>query len=229
MKQQQRTTDSASDAFLHIIGNNMLQNQLLLTFLKAKTGLNGKCLPNLEPEPFTSDDESVQDTFILIDCKSIDINDLWKKINSLKESNPSRCFMALCNVDPRAKIEKTAMGNGIEGVFYDNDPPQTIPKGIVSILNGDLWYSRKALTKFLLEPKPSSNSSENSYAKELLTFREREVLTLIASGHNSREVSEKLFISTHTVKTHIYNIYNKINVTNRLQATLWAAKYLYIA
>jgi DNA-binding NarL/FixJ family response regulator len=119
-----------------------------------------------------------------------------------------------------------AMGYGVDGVFLDTDSHNSIPKGIAAILKGDLWYSRKSMTKFLLESKNSVNSSENADARNLLTSREREVLALIALGHNSREVSEKLFISSHTVKTHIYHIYSKINVTNRLQATFWATKYL---
>ena len=226
MGQQKTTTDSMSDAFICIIGNNKLQNELLLSYLKETIGLKGKWLLDLEPVHSTVNNESVQLKFILIDCKTIDIKNYCNEINYLKESNPSQCFVALCNVDSKAEIEKMAMGNGIDGVFYDNDPPHTIPKGIVAILNGDLWYSRKTMTRFVLEPKQSANSSENRYAGDQLTYREREVLALIASGQNSREVSEKLFISLHTVKTHIYNIYNKINVTNRLQATLWAAKYL---
>ena len=226
MGQQKTTTDSMSDAFICIIGNNKLQNELLLSYLKETIGLKGKWLLDLEPAKKTVDSGSVQPIFILIDCKTIDINNSWNEINGLKESNPSPCFVALCNVDIKAEIEKMAIDNGIDGVFYENDPLHVIPKGIASILNGDLWYSRKTMTKFVLEPKQSANSLENKFAGDQLTFREREVLALIASGHNSREVSEKLFISSHTVKTHIYNIYSKINVTNRLQATLWAAKYL---
>ena len=43
---------------------------------------------------------------------------------------------------------------------------------------------------------------------------------------NSQEIADKLCISSHTVKTHIYNIFKKIGVPNRLQAALWAAKNL---
>lgn len=228
MKQQKNGTDSVPGAFLHIIGSNMLQNELLLSFLKDKIGLQGKCLLNLTPEALSHKGESELPIFFLIDCKSFNMEIFWKEICSFKESNPSQCFVALCNVDSKTNIEKMAMRNHIDGVFFDTDPHHSIPKGIAAILKGDLWYSRKSMTKFLLEPKNSVNSSasESAYAKNLLTFREREVLALIASGYNSREVSEKLFISSHTVKTHIYNVYSKVNVTNRLQATLWAAKYL---
>ena len=214
------------DTFVHIIGSNMLQNELLLWFLTDKLGVKGKCSLNLEPEHHTGDGESAQSIIFLIDCNGMNIKKCFKEIHTVKESKPSQCYAALCNVHPDMNVEKDAMSNGIDGIFFNSDPPKVVAKGIVAILNGDLWYSRKTLTKFLQDPIPSEEASKNALAKNLLTFREREVLSLIASGHSSKEVSEKLFISSHTVKTHIYNIYGKINVTNRLQATLWAAKYL---
>jgi DNA-binding CsgD family transcriptional regulator len=52
------------------------------------------------------------------------------------------------------------------------------------------------------------------------------VLLFIASGISNTEIADNLNISRNTVKTHLYNIYNKIRVPNRLQAALWAAKNL---
>ena len=56
----------------------------------------------------------------------------------------------------------------------------------------------------------------------LLTPREREVLALLASGKSNREIAELLVLSTRTVERHVLNIYGKIEVANRSQATAFA-------
>jgi len=76
-----------------------------------------------------------------------------------------------------------------------------------------------------MEKRSPSNSSLDPPVSRL-TGREKQVLSRIASGCASKAIADNLDISIHTVKTHIYNIYRKINATNRLQATLWATKYL---
>ena len=113
----------------------------------------------------------------------------------------------------------------VQGVFFNNDPPKVVSKGILAILDGDLWYSRKILTECLLEQSSSKNSSK-SMDHNYLSTREAEIIHLIALGSNYRAIADDLCISLNTVKTHTYNIYKKISVTNRLQATLWKSKYL---
>jgi len=76
-----------------------------------------------------------------------------------------------------------------------------------------------------MEKRSSSNSLIHPVVSRL-TGREKQVLSCIASGYTSKAIADEFNISMHTVKTHIYNIYRKINATNRLQATLWATKYL---
>lgn len=57
-----------------------------------------------------------------------------------------------------------------------------------------------------------------------LTNREKEVLRLVASGSTNNEISETLFISPHTVKSHVIHIFNKLGVNDRTQAAVIAAQ-----
>ena len=210
---------------LNIVGRNMLQNELLLSFLKKQTGLKGTCFPNLESIPAFDTKESAHPQLLILDCKNIDVKNLWTDIRTWNFSNPCPCFFVLCNAEPDLQFEKSALENGIQGIFYNNDPLPLISKGICAVLKGDIWYSRKTLNKILMEKRSSSHTLAHP-AVYCLTGREKQVLGCIASGYTSQEISDELNISMHTVKTHIYNLYKKINATNRLQATLWATKYL---
>jgi LuxR family maltose regulon positive regulatory protein len=53
---------------------------------------------------------------------------------------------------------------------------------------------------------------------EPLTAREQELLLLVAEGLSNREIAAELFIALGTVKSHIHNIYGKLNAQNRVQA-----------
>jgi two-component system response regulator DegU len=61
--------------------------------------------------------------------------------------------------------------------------------------------------------------------KEVLTYREMEVLRLMSQGKNNRTISEHLYISEKTVKNNVSNILYKLNVQDRTQAVLLAIKY----
>ena len=218
-------SSTRADAFVHIVGSNKLQNELLLSFLKEKTGCEGACVQNLKATVSLNEHVSPRIQFLLVDCHDNDIESLWSSITSLKMLNLNDCYFALCNVEPDMKIEETAVSLGIKGIFYKKDPLHSIPKGISEMLDGNLWYSRKVLSRFLMKKNISEPMKKESVETNL-SEREKEVLGLIASGYSNHMVAEKLCISEHTVKTHTYNIYKKIGVSNRLQATLWAAKYL---
>lgn len=65
---------------------------------------------------------------------------------------------------------------------------------------------------------------ETNNLKNKLSERELEVLKLIMLGLSNQEIGEKLFISYHTVKAHIENIFEKCKCKNKVQATVYAIK-----
>ncbi len=66
--------------------------------------------------------------------------------------------------------------------------------------------------------KQKENEILNNVKKFGLTEREEKILLLIAKGYTNNEISEKLFVSVNTVKTHTKNIFLKLNVRNRTEA-----------
>lgn len=77
-----------------------------------------------------------------------------------------------------------------------------------------------ALTQALLERLPAASREPQEIAahNESLSSRELSVLQLIAQGCSNQEISERLFISLHTVKTHASHINSKLGVERRTQA-----------
>jgi DNA-binding NarL/FixJ family response regulator len=211
--------------YIYVVGTNKLQNDLLLSFLREKTGFDGKCIKNLGNLTPMQKKEQNLPQFVILDWTDVNNEKIWNNIYSWRNSNSYRCFFAFYNVDSTMKIEKMALTNNIQGLFYKEDPLDVINKGVSAILKGDLWYSRTSLKKYIMESNSFSVISEHVGASNL-TFRERDVLALIAAGSSNKTISDRLCISIHTVKNHICNIYRKINVSNRLQAAFWAAKYL---
>jgi len=171
------------------------------------------------------------DCLILLDCQGSSPAVLWPKIREISEVDSDHFMTALFNVASKHQIRNELVSCGVRGVFFDNDPLTNLSKGVSAILNGEFWFSRELLVKCLFnsrEPGDEIRLAEAAAdgAASLLTLREKEILIMIASGVSNRKIAAFLGISTNTVKTHVYNIFSKINVPNRLQATLWAAKYL---
>ena len=63
-------------------------------------------------------------------------------------------------------------------------------------------------------------------ALPIFTKREKQILRLTATGVTNTEIGEVLSVSTHTVKTHVYNLFKKIGVNNRIQAVNWAKEHM---
>ena len=66
---------------------------------------------------------------------------------------------------------------------------------------------------------------EDETLDDALTYREREVLALLALGAKNREIANELYLSLDTIKTHVRNVFTKLGVSNRTQAAIVAHEY----
>ena len=74
-------------------------------------------------------------------------------------------------------------------------------------------------------PSESSSDSDASAGEPALTERERTILAAVASGKTTKAISSELWISEHTIKFHLTNIYRKLDVTNRSGAVRYAFEH----
>jgi DNA-binding CsgD family transcriptional regulator len=71
--------------------------------------------------------------------------------------------------------------------------------------------------KFLLLKGNFQEKMGYFFSKHNISKREQEIALLLFQGGTKKSIEDKLFISSHTVKNHIYNIYRKLGIKNRLQ------------
>jgi DNA-binding NarL/FixJ family response regulator len=210
---------------VHIIGNKGMDNELLSYFLEQSTDMSFKCTVHNSCSMLEIKKTKSIKNLVLCNCNDAHEHDQPNACGHHISAAPSDCSWACINVPYDQKIAENAISNGVHGIFYESDSLNTLKKGITAILSGELWFSRDTLSTTLssLVEKNNIQISQNSDMIRL-TRREKEILKLIALGKTNDEIADKLIISTLTVKTHVSNIYSKLNVPNRIQAIFWATK-----
>ena len=222
--EKQKSLNPSTDMTYYIVGTRKLENELIASCLKRDLG--GECfvLEDISQVPVSAEKDFVKQRLVLLCCQGRALKDILDEIIDYTKKKPALNHMVLFNVPSDWKFKKEFVSKGIQGFFYERDPLSIFRKGIGAVLDGKLWLSRDLMTRFILEDTDKDKSLRQG--SDNLTERQTEVLALIAVGATNDEIADKLCISPHTVKTHLYKIFKKINVPNRVQAALWAAKNL---
>jgi len=222
--EKQKNLNPSTDMTYYIVGTRKLENELIASCLKRDLG--GECfvLEDINQVPVGAQKDFVKKILVLYCCYGKDLKDVLAEIKNYTKKKSASNRMVLFNVPGHWKFQKKSVSKGIQGFFYKHDPLSIFRKGIGAVLDGKLWLSRDIMTRFILEDTDKDKSLRQG--SDNLTERQTEVLAQIAVGATNDEIADKLCISPHTVKTHLYKIFKKINVPNRVQAALWAAKNL---
>lgn len=111
-----------------------------------------------------------------------------------------------------------SLGAGAEGYLLKHAEPETILSGIREVVAGGSPLDPKA-ARALVTARRVAWSAQ-------LTGREREVLGLVVEGLSNKQIARRLGISERTVKAHLTSTFQRIGVTDRTQAALWAERHL---
>ncbi|MEW5820243.1 MAG: response regulator transcription factor [Cyanobacteriota bacterium] len=118
-----------------------------------------------------------------------------------------------------------AFSAGAHSYCMKDIEPDMLATVIKSTHNGASWLDPR-IAKIVLQNfgKTSGQEKKSDHEELTLTEREIDVLHLIARGYSNSEISKELCISMNTVKTHIRNIFHKLEVEDRTQAAMKAVK-----
>lgn len=123
--------------------------------------------------------------------------------------------------DPRAVRE--ALQSGFRGYIIKNTPLGRFVASVSEALDGDVVIPR-ALAPRVAGARTSEEESVALLAAQL-TPRELEVLELLVAGASGDRIAKQLGISPNTVRTHVQNVLNKLQVNSRLEAATFAARH----
>ncbi|MGB6379876.1 MAG: response regulator transcription factor [Syntrophobacteria bacterium] len=222
--EKQRSPERPTGNAIYIVGPRRVQNEAIASCLERETGDQCFVLGDISNIPLDGEEDQGRQRLVLLDSQGKDQKNVLAELRPYLRQTRSGNRVALFNVSRDLGIEKRCVAEGIRGFFYEEDQLENLLKGVRAVLNGDWWLSREVMIKCILEGTDEDISSRRG--SEILTSRQIEILAQVAVGASNDEIAEKLCVSPHTVKTHLYNVFKKIKVANRLQAALWAAKHL---
>jgi DNA-binding NarL/FixJ family response regulator len=114
-----------------------------------------------------------------------------------------------------------AVRAGASGFLGKDVPPSELESAIRTVHRGGSVLDPAVAPRLLAEvASPSSDPG-----LDLLTAREREVLSLLGLGLSNRELAERLFVAEKTIKTHVSAILSKLQLSDRTQAALYAVHH----
>jgi two-component system response regulator DegU len=165
---------------------------------------------------------------VLMDMNMPEIDGV-SAIQQIVNANPNLKILALTGYDDPDLIYR-AMKNGAKGYILKTMVTSQLITAIEEVLSGKVYLPPTLATKFFDEfyTRVGQTSKPDPARQALLgylTSREKEVLKLLTDGITYKGVADKLVISETTVKTHVNNIFQKLQVNDRTQAVLYALRY----
>lgn len=143
-------------------------------------------------------------------------------IRAIRDLSPTTRIVVLSAYDQRDHVAR-ALQAGAASYIHKNSSSEEIIECVRRTHQGEFWLQPDIARKLLDTLHNSSNASaeEGDSLVNPLTDREHEVLRLIAEGQTNKEIARQLCIAIGTVKKHVSNILDKMEMRSRMEAALF--------
>ncbi len=142
---------------------------------------------------------------------------------AIKEAVPSTKIIILTVSDEEADLYE-AVKSGASGYLLKDSSIEEVAQAIRVVADGQSLISPSMAIKLIDEFKQMSRPERDTGPALRLTERELDVLRLVAQGLSNKEIAARLFISENTVKNHVRNILEKLQLHSRMEAVMYAVK-----
>jgi DNA-binding NarL/FixJ family response regulator len=146
-------------------------------------------------------------------------------ITALHRASPrTRVLVLTASLDPVQRAQ--AVEAGAAGVLHKAAALDEIVSAVRRLGAGEWLFAPHELVEMLrFVSRHRDQQHEATLLLQQLTPREREVLQALATGLDSKEIAERLYITVETERTHMVNILSKLGVHSRLQALVFALRH----
>jgi DNA-binding NarL/FixJ family response regulator len=138
-------------------------------------------------------------------------------VRVLKPRLPDINFM-MCTVYEEDEKIFEALSAGASGYILKKTNPARMLDAIRELYEGGAPMSSQIARKVVVAFQHQAGKSSNGEDLDMLTAREKEILEFLSRGLMYKEIASQLFLSPETVRKHVYHIYEKLHVNNRVAA-----------
>jgi len=163
-----------------------------------------------------------QPAILLLDLAMPNMSGLDVLRQLAQQDSATRSILLTGAIERHQIIE--ALRLGARGVVMKESAAQLLIKAMRTVIAGLYWIGREPVTNLTAFLREENSSRRPSRARTSfgLTRRETDILGTIVGGLSNKEIAQKLSLSEDTVKHHLTNIFDKVEVTSRLELALFA-------
>ncbi len=172
--------------------------------------------------------ESLQPDVVLLDIRMPDMDGL-QALAAIKSSSPAISVLMLTTY-ANSEYLMRAISFGAAGYLTKEVNPERIPQAVMSVAAGENIVDHALLRGAVSRTSgPAEVDLQNPIAYgDDLTEQETRILKSIAAGLSNDRIAKLFSISRNTVKTHVRHIFEKLHVSDRTQAAIWAIRHGFV-